>query len=257
MAETPDFQQKQYAFAAHLRDPANTPAPEGIEDRRLAIYRHLFFSNLRTLLGNMFPVLKTLYDDKQWSRIIRQFMKHHRASTPYFLQLPVEFLAFLQDGYEPVEDDFPFLLELAHYEHAELALAISELENDLAGIDPEGDLLAATPVKSELAWAYAYSFPVHRIGENFIPDEPGEQPTFLVIYRNQHDKVRFMELNPMTAALLDAIENNTEGHTGEALLRSLAESSGYPDADALVEHGRTALEEMRQREILTGTRVPA
>ncbi|MEM7431419.1 MAG: putative DNA-binding domain-containing protein [Pseudomonadota bacterium] len=257
MAETPDFQQKQYAFAAHLRDPANVPAPDGIEDRRLKIYRHLFFSNLRTLLGNMFPVLRKLYDDDQWSRIIRQFMRNHQASTPYFLQIPGEFLAFLQDSYAPLENDFPFLVELAHYEHAELALSISELENDVSDVDEDGDLLANAPVKSELAWPYAYSFPVHRISTDFKPEAPGEQPTFLVIYRNTHDKVRFLELNPMTAALLDAIENNQDNKSGETMLRELASASGYPDADALVEHGHAALKEMRQREILTGTRVPA
>ena len=38
MAELPDYQQKQYAFAAHIRDPENIPPPEGIEDRRMAIY---------------------------------------------------------------------------------------------------------------------------------------------------------------------------------------------------------------------------
>jgi len=33
MAEDSNFQDKQYAFAAHIRDPENTVAPEGIEDR--------------------------------------------------------------------------------------------------------------------------------------------------------------------------------------------------------------------------------
>ena len=96
MAEHHDFQDKQYAFAAHLRDPAHAPAPEGIEDRRLAIYRSLFFNNLYNLLGTMFPVLKKIHSDDRWRYMIRQFMKHHKSETPYFLQLPEEFLAFLQ-----------------------------------------------------------------------------------------------------------------------------------------------------------------
>jgi len=51
MAEDSNFQDKQYAFAAHIRDPENTVAPEGIEDRRIAIYRTLFFNNLNNLLA--------------------------------------------------------------------------------------------------------------------------------------------------------------------------------------------------------------
>ena len=57
-----------------------------------------------------------------------------------------------------------------------------------------------------------------------------------------------------TAALLDAIEFNTENKSGEELLRALAAKINYPDADALVAHGADALREMRELEILTGTR---
>jgi hypothetical protein len=40
-------------------------------------------------------------------------------------------------------------------------------------------------------------------------------------------------------------------------LRALAVEIDYADVEALVQHGAAALEEMRQLEILTGTRVPA
>ena len=45
--------------------------------------------------------------------------------------------------------------------------------------------------------------------------------------------------------------------TGEALLRALAAEINYADVDALVQHGAAALQDMRQLDILTGTRVPA
>ncbi|NQV86507.1 MAG: putative DNA-binding domain-containing protein [Woeseiaceae bacterium] len=114
MAERRDFQDKQYAFAAHIRDPDNTIAPAGIEDRRMAIYRDLFFNNLKNLLGTFFPVLRKISSDGQWRNLIREFMKIHRAKTPYFLQLPEEFLDFLQNEYESLDSDYPFLTELAH-----------------------------------------------------------------------------------------------------------------------------------------------
>lgn len=254
MPEHPDFQDKQYAFAAHIRDPENVAAPEGIEDRRMAIYRKLFFNNLYNLLGTMFPVLRKIHSDDRWSRMIRQFMQHHQSETPYFLQLPEEFLGFLQEEYETAPGDHAFLLELAHYEYAELALSVSTDENELDGVDPDGDLLKAAPVKSVLSWAYAYHYPVHRISPEFLPTDPAEQPVYLAIYRDCNDKVGFLELNAVTAALLDAIENNDENKNGEDLLRVLAKTIHYPDVDALIGHGAAALNEMRQLEILTGTR---
>ena len=254
MADTPSFQDKQYAFAAHIRDPDNTAAPEGIEPRRMAIYRSLFFNNLFSLLGTFFPVLRKIHDDATWRRFIRGFLQHHEARTPYFLQLPEEFVAYLQNEFEPTEGDFPFLLELAHYEYAELALSVSDDEDDTTELDPDGDLLAGVPARSVLAWAYAYRFPVHRISPDFLPEEPPEQPTYLALYRDEKDSVGFLELNAVSAALLDDIENNRENLTGEELLRALAARIDYPDPDALVAHGETAMRDMRRLGILIGTR---
>ena len=254
MNEHRKFQDIQYRFAAHIRDPQHVPAPEGIEDRRMAIYRDLFFNNLKSLLSSTFPVLKKLLADDKFRRLVRRFMQKHQAKTPYFLELPSEFVAFLQTEYEPEDDDFPFLVELAHYEYIELALSISEASNDMQGVDPEGDLLAGIPVKSTLAWIYAYQYPVHRISEEFLPDSPEEQPVYLAVYRGSDDEVGFMELNPVTAGLLNAIGENPEGETGDQLLRRLAAEINYPDVDGFIQHGLAAMEEMRSLEILTGTR---
>jgi hypothetical protein len=254
MTENRDFQDKQYAFAAHIRDPENTVAPVGIEDRRMRIYRELFFNNLHNLLGTFFPVLRKILSDKQWRHVIREFMKKHRAKTPYFLQLPEEFLDFLQNHYRTLDEEYPFITELAHYEYADLALRVSTDENDMTGVDPEGDFMTGVPVKSVVAWAFAYHYPVHRISEDFTPDAPSEQASYLAIFRRSDDKVSFLEMNAVSAALLDSVENNSAALNGEPLLRNLAETIHYPDVDALIKHGMEALEEMRQLEILTGTR---
>lgn len=254
MTDRPEFQRKQLEFAAHIRDPENVAAPEGIEDRRMAIYRELFFNNIRGLLGGTFPVLRKLHSDDQWRNFIRQFMQKHRAKTPYFLQLPQEFLHFLQNEYAASPGDYPFLTELAHYEYIELALSISTENNDMSGVNLDGDLLAEAPVKSVLTWVYAYTYPVHRISSDFLPDAPSEQPVYLAVYRQNDDVVRFLELNPMTAGLLNAIDENDSSKSGEQLLRDLAGSIDYADVDALIRHGAAALQEMKELEILTGTR---
>ena len=110
------------------------------------------------------------------------------------------------------------------------------------------------PIKSELAWAFAYHYPVHRITADFIPTEALQRPVYLAVYRRDDDIVRFLELNAVTAALLDAIENNDSALSGEDLLRKLAKEINYPDVDALIKHGADALKEMRQLQILVGTR---
>jgi len=253
MAEIPDFQKKQYAFAHHIRDPKHNPAPADADDRRMAIYRELFFNNLRSLLSQTFPVLKKLHEQKKWDYLIRQFMVQHEAQTPYFLQIPQEFVEFLQNEYELQSDDFPFLVELAHYEWVELALSVSDEVNDTADIDPEGNLLDGVPVHSRLAWTFAYEFPVHRISTDYMPDAPGEQPTWLTVCRKANDDMDFMELNPVTARLLEMIDSN-ETDSGRHLLTELADELKYPDAGKLIQHGLAAMEEMRGVEILLGVK---
>lgn len=252
MGDIPEFQRKQYAFAAHIRDPEKNAPPDGVEDRRMAIYRELFFNNLHSLLSSTFPVLTKLHTDEQWRALVREFMVRHEAQTPYFLEIPKEFLLFLEHDHEEQPDDFPFLLELAHYEWVELALAVSEERDDMTGIDADGDLLGGIPVKSVLAWVLAYRFPVHQISEDFQPQAPGDEPTCLAIFRKADDELGFMKLSPVTARLLDVIENNGRGHPGRELLLALAEELDYPDAEAFVAHGGDALEEMRRNGILLG-----
>jgi hypothetical protein len=253
VAKVPEFQQKQYAFAAHIRDPENNPAPSGVEDRRMAIYRELFFNNLHNLLGSTFPVIKKLHTRDKFRSLIRAFMVRHQAQTPYVLEIPREFLAFLENEYELQDDDFPFLVELAHYEWVELALSVSEESNDSKNVDPDGDLLEGIPLRSALAWTYAYRYPVHRISPDFQPTEPGESPTFLAICRKANDDIDFTELNPVTARLLEMIEEN-DNYSGRELLLKLSEEINYPDAEALVKHGAEAMQQMHKAEILLGTK---
>lgn len=253
MAEPADFRDKQYAFAAHIRDPEHVPAPAAVEDRRMAIYRELFFNNLYKLLGSTFPVLRKLYGPDGWRRLVRAFMAGHHAKTPYFLEISKEFVDFLQQGYQAVDDDKAFLVELAHYEWAELALSVSDAEND-TDVDADGDLLEGAPVKSELAWLLSYRFPVHRIDASYQPDAAPDQPTFLVVFRRADDELGFMELNPVTARLLELVQDNPEQQSGRALLETLATELNYPDPAALVRHGADALREMRDKSILLGTR---
>ncbi|MCI0518299.1 MAG: putative DNA-binding domain-containing protein [Woeseiaceae bacterium] len=248
------FQQKQIAFAAHIRDPQSVPVPPGIEDRRMAIYRELFFNNLHKLISNTFPVLRKLHNAEDWRGLVREFMIRHEAQTPYFLEIPREFLAFLEHEHVAREKDYPFLLELAHYEWAELALSVSPEQDDMSVIDADGDLLAGVPVKSVLAWLLQYRYPVHRISPTYIPEVPGEQPTFLAIWRKPDDELGFMELNPLSARLLALVESNPKSRNGRELLLGLAVEMRHADPDVFLIHGAGALQELYRAGIIAGTR---
>ncbi len=248
----PEFIGTQYAFAAHIRDPDHTPAPADIEDRRMGIYRELFYNNVESFLSDSFPVLRKIHDDDCWHAMVRDYFRHHHARTPLFLEIPREFLTWLHDERESRPDDLPFLYELAHYEWAELALTIAEGSADRAAIDPQGELLNGIPVLSPLVWHMTYAYPVHRIGPDFMPDESGQATTSLVVYRDHDDDVGFMEINPVTKRLLELLETNATA-SGRELLAQIAAEMAHPDPEVVINGGLEIMKNLREKGIITGT----
>jgi len=247
------FQGVQHAFTAHVRDPEGVAAPSGIEDRRMGIYRDLLYNNVESFLANSFPVLRRIHDDRGWHALVRDYFRAHRAHTPLFPRMPQEFVQYLERERCGEEGDFPFLAELAHYEWVEIALSLDPRDIGFEGIDPDGDLLAGAPAASPLAWPLACDFPVHRISPDHLPAAPPEQPTYLVVYRDRADHVGFMELNPVTARLLELVREEG-GRTGRNLLLQIASELRHPEPESVVAGGSQALRELRDRDIVIGTK---
>lgn len=251
-ADERSFQDTQYRFAANIRDPEGAPAPEDIEDRRMAIYRRLFFNNVRTLLGWNFPTLRRLHSPERWEALIRDYFSRHQAKTPYFPRIAEEFLAYLENERD-AENDPPFMLELAHYEWVEHALAIADVDLESIQADPEGDLMTGVAVLSPLAWSFSYRFPVHRIGPKFRPTEAPEGATHLVVYRDRSDEIGYLELNAVSARLLHLLAENDDRPAKE-LLSQIAEELKHPDPDVVIQGGSELMEDFRRRDIVLGRR---
>ena len=251
----PEILKKQlYDFAAHIRDPENNTAPGQIEDRRMGIYRDLFFNNVQGFLGNTFPVLKSLYEEEPWLDLVRNFYSLHRCQSPYFLEISREFIDYLQSEHKMREVDPPFMFELAHYEWIELALSTSEEEPELQNIDTEKSLLEGHPVLSPLAWLLTYTWPVHQIKPEFLPEQPGQQPVCLIVFRDTDDEVQFTEVNLVTAKILQQLELNLDA-SGADVLKDIAEELGHDDPQPILASGLQILEDLRQKGIILGTSV--
>ena len=255
MSSTPDdaTQALQRVFAAHLRDPANTPAPADVEPRRMAIYTELFFNNIQNLVAANFPVIRSLHDDAGWQALLRAFYRDHRCHTPLFTELAREFIRYVEERRDSGAADPPFLVELAHYEFEELAVSLDE--TDIADLphDPRGDVVDGIPCPSPIARMLAYRFPVHRIGPDFRPDEPPDRPTLILLTRDRQDELHFIEIDPLTALLFDRLSSNTAS-SGREVLEALLVDLGR-DEPAVRETGLETLNDRREREALLGTRL--
>jgi uncharacterized protein len=244
---TNNFQQTQYDFAAHLRDPLVKPAPADVEDRRMKIYRDLIYNNIESFLTSGFPILHSILEDGCWHDMVRDFVSHHQSHTPYFLEISQEFLRYLQEEREAHSYDPAFMLELARYEWVELALDVSTAEIPEASVQA-GDLLSSVLAVSPLAWRLSYQYPVHKIGPEYIPEKQPDEPTFLVVFRNRNDEVKFLEINTVTARLLQLIDEQQT--TGREVLLMMAEELQADDTDTVINYGEDILTKLYSLDIL-------
>ena len=240
------FQQIQYAFIDHLKHPDINTFDHGIEDRRLQIYRELFFNNILGFLSSGFPVLESLYSKQGWQVLARKFFAQHQSRSPYFIDISKEFVEYLSSAYQLAENDPPFMLELAHYEWIELAISVRKQTDTRPFWDGKS---AYTSVGfSELASLLSYQFPVHQISQDNQPQQSSE-PVYLVVYRNGQDEVNFTLVNAVSAHMLNVIQQN-EIITIENLILAMLEAMPQLDPRQVKEGTVHTLEQMLAQQIL-------
>ena len=243
-----DFNAKQREFAAYIRNPEANPAPADVAGQRMAMYRELFFNNIENFLSSNFPVIRKLLDDQQWQALAQDFFANHACESPYFSEIPEEFIGFLQQKRKH-PDDFPFLVELAHYEWVEMALSIAKEELVVNSL-PIADLSVKSLQVSPLAWPLAYQYPVHKIAPNFLPLTSPESATFLIVYRDLHDEVVFLEITPMTYRLLAIIQEQPTAVASEVLAQIIAEMQ-HPQPQLIIDGGLQILHGLAEKNIIT------
>jgi len=245
----PEFQRYQLAFTAHIRDPKRHPRPAGVAARRMKIYNALLYNNIEGFLLACFPVLRQVLGARKWAKLVRAFFSTHRSRTPYFRQIPDEFVQFLQNGWTLPEGYPPYLLALAHYEWIELVLSVSNHSLERA-VDPTGDLLDGVPLLNPVLANLRYDWPVQRIAprRKVVPME-----TCLLVVRDAEDQVQFSEINAFTARLLTLLEPGTL--TGHAALQQIADESRHPDPALILQAGAALLQDLRARGAILGVAV--
>lgn len=244
---------RQRAFCAHLRDPDVHAPPPDVAPRRMAVYRELVFNTVEGLLAANFPVIRALHDTPAWQARVRAFLRDHVSHTPLFTEIGREFVRFLDARAEAGADDPSYLAELAHYEWSELALFLDEATlADAPPYDAEGDLADGAPVLSPLLRVLAYRHAVQRIGPDAVPDGTPERPTLIALTRDAAGEVHFLEIDALTALLIDALRHDPDCSGRDAIERVLAQLGR--DEPALKAAGLAMLAELRGHGVLLGTR---
>lgn len=171
----------QAILANYIRDPDHAPKPEGIDDKRLAVYHHLVRANLASFLNRCFSATLAILGEGQWQALQTRFLQKAQAQSPYFRDIPAQFLHFVQTE-NSVSDG---ILALMDFEHHQLLAEIAP-NRSLTPTWGKSDLLQG------VASAFILSYEQDFISSDLQAIEAGRQQ--LVVWRNPTDEVYYQAI---------------------------------------------------------------
>src|SRR5574343_1335028 len=235
----------QFHLAHHLRDPHHRPRPKSLPVRGTQVYGELLFNNVCSFLDRCFPVCRELLGESRWRRLCRSFYRDAVCASPWFRDIPAQFVDHLSVAREIMPLPIWFA-DLARYEWAELAVDVMAV--DVPAHNPAGDPMRAPPVLQPARMDIVSDWPLHRIGPTCRPRQM--QPAYLVVFRGPDDAVRFIECNAMAARLLAEL---AKGRTGTQAVQALAELAGQTDTGAWPTYAAALLAQWQAEGLILGT----
>ncbi|NOX09577.1 MAG: hypothetical protein GXP22_08845 [Gammaproteobacteria bacterium] len=209
--ERKSYQDYQHQFAQHLRNSAVNPAPEGADPQRMQVYEDLIFNNFNSFLLNCFPITHDILGNKAWHKLTKQGFAESHSPSPLFRDIPATFLAWLQTKTTEPLPQYPWLYEFMHYEWIELSVKTDTADLDTVVIpDQSGDRLDNKLVLNPTAQLACYHWPVHTISPDNSTPVISEQAHCFLIFRKKDDEVHFIEVNPLTAQLIQQLQESSE-----------------------------------------------
>ena len=253
----PEFQQYQHQFVDYLRNPLKKEAiPESLPQSS-RIYAKLLYSKIEGSLDNCFPISCELLGTKRWTQLIQSFIKNHRCKSPLYREIPDEFIDYLMN--EQTALVLPeFIVELAHYEWMELVLETIKPSHSTATFSIKGNFLTTIPVLNPVLHLLHYNYPVQEISasdpywKNWSSRiDPYPQKAFILAgLRDSDDRIHFIELNTVTARLIELLQQDLS--TGEQALLELAAEMHYGDHETILPFGIEILQQLNDQKIIIG-----
>lgn len=243
----PAFQVLQRQFLAHLRNPKQQPLPAGFARQDVGVYVDLLHNKFNDSLTACFPVTHAILGETAWQRLLKDFIAEHRCRSPYYRQIPDEFVLYLQNERQAT-DDPPFLAELAHFEWMELVLSIAEAGPVATETLSDAQLMDAALVFAPVIRLLHYIWPVQHISRVYRPDDP-PAATHILGFRDADDHVRFIALNPATAGLVQRLQKQC---TATQVLLELGKDLTVSELSNLLLFGKSILADLHRQGAIIG-----
>jgi uncharacterized protein len=218
---------------------------------RLALYRRLVRNNLLGVTSKMMPRTRARVNDLSrdaFDASFDAFLAEVAPRTHYLRDVPAEFLAWVTPRWAEDPAVPRYVPDLAAYELVHFQIAAAP---PLSRADAVDDLalerrLVFCPARRLVRYAHA----VHALPEEVSDrSEPAARDVALVAYRDAENTVRFLELTPLAASI---VERLFEGAAlGEAVAEACRAAGTAMSPDVLASTARM-LADWGERGLLLG-----
>ena len=199
--------QYQQRFAQAIREGE---AADGLPQDRLNVYIRLIRNNIHSFIDRCYTETLQYFDSEEWGRLKEDFVRDAHAQTPYFQEIPGEFLRYCQSL--PLSDG---ILALMDFEYTQLLAEVAQI-SDIPNIRYSNDIKYTL---SPTAFIRRYRYDVI--------DSLQEIDWGLLIWRDSEDNVMYQTLDDFEAMLLEMM--NSSSISLDMLTHTLIEF--MPDTD--------------------------
>ncbi len=171
-------------------------------ERRLLVYRKLVRRSLTAAIRLEIPrtAARLGASFEAW---VDRFIDEESPRSHYLRDVAFELVAWARPRWATDTDVPCFLGDLARHELIGFEVGSADDESGVTGIDLELDATARFHASVRLA---RYDHAVHRLlADETARDVPAREPTALLAYRDADHEVRYLELSPLAAAILDRL----------------------------------------------------
>ena len=221
---------------------------------KLAVYRSLVRNGLGAVVARMLPLTRARLNalcPGRFDADVSRFLAQVGPRTHYLRDVPHELFAWVRPRWAADPAVPPYLPDLAAHELACFATAAAESR-------PDAPVPEAVAPESAIAFADStrllrHDWAVHELPvDETATDPPARRQVQLLAYRDAGHTVRWLELSPLAAAI---VERLVTGQTLHGAIESACEHHRTAPAAVAADVARL-LADLAERGVLLGGRPP-
>jgi hypothetical protein len=185
---------------------ADAEALAALPRERLLVYRRLIRRGLRSAIRLEIPRTAARLGDA-FDRYVARFLEEELPRSHYLRDVAFEFVRWAAPRWAADEAVPGYLSDLARHELIAFVAGGSAVPDEGEGDARDEELSLDRGVRFHRSVTLVrYDHAVHRLeaGED-ARDAPAREPTALLVYRDAEHDVRYLELTPLAAAILERL----------------------------------------------------